>query len=52
VLNNIVRNFAQAPEKQAALALMERAAGLRRGAVQAVQRVHQAAEARGSGHQC
>ncbi len=49
VLNNIVRNFAQAPEKQAALALMECAAGLRRGAVQAVQRVHQAAEARGNG---
>ncbi len=49
VLNNIVRNFAQAPEKQAALALMERAAGLRRGAVQAVQRVHQAAEERGGG---
>ncbi len=49
VLNNIVRNFAQAPEKQAALALMERAAGLRRGAVQAVQKVHQVAEARGSG---
>jgi hypothetical protein len=49
VLNNIVRNFAQAPEKQAALALMERAAGLRRGAVQAVQKVHQAAEARGGG---
>jgi hypothetical protein len=47
VLNNIIRNFAQAPEKQAALALIERAAGLRRGAVQAVQKVHQAAEVRG-----
>ncbi len=49
VLNNIVRNFAQQPEKQAALALMERAAGLRRGTVQAVQKVHQAAEARADG---
>ncbi|MFP5249046.1 MAG: hypothetical protein ACLGP3_04385, partial [Acidobacteriota bacterium] len=39
----------QAPEKQAALALMERAAGLRRGAVQEVQMVHQAAEERGGG---
>jgi hypothetical protein len=49
VLNNIVRNFSQQPEKQAALALMERAAGLRRGGVQAVQKVHQADEARVSG---
>jgi hypothetical protein len=47
VLNNIIRNFAQAPEKQAALAFIERAAGLRRGAVQAVQKVHQVAEVRG-----
>ena len=48
VLNNIVRNFAQQPQKEAAMALIERAAGLRRGAVQAAQMVHQAAEARGA----
>ena len=48
ILHNIMRNFAQAPEKQAALALIERAAGLRRGAVQAVQKVHHAAETRSS----
>jgi len=47
LLNNIIRNFAQQPEKAAALALIERAAGLRRGAAQAAQIVHQAAEARG-----
>ncbi len=44
LLNNIIRNFAQAPEKEAALVLIDRAVGLRRGAVQAMQRVHQAAE--------
>ncbi len=49
LLNNIIRNFAQAPEKEAALALIDRAVGLRRGAVQAMQRVHQAAEASGGG---
>ena len=48
VLNNIVRNFAQQPQKEAAMALIERAAGLRRGAVQAAQMAHQAAEARGA----
>src|SRR5271165_6953075 len=48
LLNNVVRNFAQQPEKEAALALIERAAGLRRGAVQAAQMVYQAAEARGA----
>ncbi|WP_235705701.1 hypothetical protein [Acidiphilium iwatense] len=48
LLNNIIRNFAQQPEKEAALALIERAANLRRGAVQATQRVHRAAEARGA----
>jgi hypothetical protein len=47
LLNNIVRNFAQQPEKEAALALIDRAVGLRRGAVQAMQRIHQAAEVRG-----
>ena len=47
LLNNIIRNFAQQPEKEAALALIDRAVGLRRGAVQAMQRVHRAAEARG-----
>jgi hypothetical protein len=48
-LNNIIRNFAQAPEKEAALALIDRAVGLRHGAVQAMQKVHQAAEASGGG---
>ena len=48
LLNNVVRNFAQQPEKEAALTLIERAAGLRRGAVQAAQMVYQAAEARGA----
>jgi hypothetical protein len=47
LLHNIIRNFAQTPEKEAALALIDRAVGLRRGAVQAVQKVHQAAESRG-----
>ncbi len=47
LLHNIIRNFAQTPEKEAALALIDRAVGLRRGAVQAVQKVHQAAELRG-----
>ena len=47
LLKNIVRNFAQQPEKEAALALIDRAVGLRRGAVQAMQSVHRAAEARG-----
>jgi hypothetical protein len=47
LLNNIVRNFAQAPEKEAALTLIDRAVGLRRGAVQAMQSVHRTAEARG-----
>ncbi len=47
LLNNIIRNFAQSPEKEAALALIDRAVGLRRGAVQAMQRVHRAAESRG-----
>ncbi|WP_234730051.1 MobF family relaxase [Acidocella facilis] len=49
LLNNIIRNFAQQPEKEAALALIDRAVGLRRGSVQAMQRVHQAAEASGGG---
>ena len=49
LLNNMVRNFAQQPQKEAAMALIERAAGLRRGAVQAAQMVHLVAEARGSG---
>jgi hypothetical protein len=49
LLNNIIRNFAQAPEKEAALALIDRAVGLRHGAVQAMQKVHQAAEASGGG---
>ena len=47
ILTNIIRNFAQQPQKEAALALIERAGGLRRGAVQAAQMVHQMAEARG-----
>jgi hypothetical protein len=47
LLNNIIRNFAQQPEKEAALALIDRAVGLRRGAVQVMQSVHRAAEARG-----
>jgi hypothetical protein len=47
LLNNIIRNFAQAPEKEAALALIDRAVGLRRGAVQAIQRLNHAAEVRG-----
>ncbi|WP_291344511.1 AAA family ATPase, partial [Acidiphilium sp. 20-67-58] len=47
LLNNVIRNFAQAPETEAALALIDRAVGLRRGAVQAMQRVHRAAEVRG-----
>ncbi len=47
LLNNIIRNFAQQPEKEEALALIDRAVGLRRGAVQAMQRGHRAAEARG-----
>lgn len=47
LLNNVIRNFAQAPEKEAALALIERAADLRHGAVQAMQRVHRAAEVLG-----
>ncbi len=49
VLKNIVRNFVQASEKQAALALMERPAGLLHEAVQAVQKMDQVAEARGGG---
>lgn len=49
LLNNIIRNFSQEPEKEAALALIDRAVGLRHGAVQAMQKVHQAAEARGGG---
>ncbi|WP_284259119.1 MobF family relaxase [Acidocella aquatica] len=49
LLHNIIRNFAQTPEKEAALALIDRAVGLRRGAVQAMQRVHRAAEVRGGG---
>ncbi len=49
LVNNIIRNFAQAPEKEAALALIDRAVGLRRGAVHAMQKVHRAAEARGGG---
>ncbi|MGC8537068.1 MAG: hypothetical protein ACP5QR_16350, partial [Rhizomicrobium sp.] len=47
LLNNIIRNFAQAPEKEAALALIDRAVGLRRGAMQAIQRLNHAAEVRG-----
>jgi hypothetical protein len=47
LLNNVIRNFAQAPEKETALALIERAANLRHGAVQAMRRVHRAAEMRG-----
>ncbi|EKM98179.1 MULTISPECIES: hypothetical protein [unclassified Acidocella] len=49
VRNNIVRNFPQAPEKQAALALLERQPGYGAGRFRGAQRVRQAAEARGSG---
>jgi hypothetical protein len=49
LLHNIIRNFAQTPEKEAALVLIDRAVDLRRGAVQAIQKVHQAAEASGGG---
>ena len=48
LMNNVVRNFAQQPQKEAAMALIEGAARLRRGAVQAAQIAHQTAEARGT----
>ena len=41
LLSNIIRNFAQQPEKEAALVLINRAVGLRHGAIQAMQGVHQ-----------
>jgi hypothetical protein len=37
VLDNLTRNFARQPEKESALDLIDRAAGLRRGTVHAVQ---------------
>jgi molybdopterin-guanine dinucleotide biosynthesis protein len=37
VLDNLVRNFARQPEKESALNLIDRAAGLRRGTVRTVQ---------------
>ncbi|GAN80924.1 hypothetical protein [Acidocella aminolytica] len=49
VLNNILPNFVEVSEKQAALALIDCTAGLRRGTEQAVQTVHQASEARAGG---
>ena len=47
ILANMVRNFAQQPQKETAMALIERAIELRRGTVQATQRVHRMEEARG-----
>jgi hypothetical protein len=47
LLSNIIRNFTQQPEKEAALALIDRAVCLRRGAVQAMQSVHRATEVSG-----
>jgi hypothetical protein len=46
VLDNLVRNFARQPEKESALNLIDRAAGLRRGTVRTVQVSLQPLEAR------
>jgi hypothetical protein len=46
VLDNLVRNFARQPEKESALNLIDRAAGLRRGTVRTVQGSLQPLEAR------
>jgi hypothetical protein len=48
VIRNIVRNFARQPEKQSALALLDRAEGLRRGGVRRFQGAKQALEQRES----
>jgi len=45
VLDNLTRNFARQPEKESALNLMDRAAGLRRGTVRATQSSLQSLEA-------
>lgn len=46
VLDNLTRNFARQPEKESALNLIDRAAGLRRGTVHAVQKALQPLETR------
>jgi hypothetical protein len=46
VLDNLKRNLARQPEKESSLHLVERAANLRRGTVQTVQKSHQHMEAR------
>ena len=48
VIRNIVRNFARQPEKESALALLERAEGLRRGGIRRFQAAKQALEQRES----
>jgi len=46
ILSNIVRNFSQQPIKETALNLLDRAAGLRRGTIQDVQKSLQSIEHR------
>ena len=46
MLDNLTRNFARQPEKESALNLLDRAAGLRRGTIQGVQKSLQPLEAR------
>lgn len=46
VLDNLARNFARQPEKESALNLIDRAAGLRRGTVHTVQNALQPLEIR------
>jgi molybdopterin-guanine dinucleotide biosynthesis protein len=50
VLNNIVRNASRQPEKESALAMIERAANLRRGTIGAAQKAHHGMEARAAAH--
>jgi hypothetical protein len=50
VLDNLTRNLARQPEKESAINLIERAAGLRRGTIQGVQTSLQPLEARSVVH--
>ena len=46
IMNNIVRNFSQQPQKESALDMLDRAASLRRGTIRSVQTALHSMEAR------
>ena len=51
ILNNIIRNFSQQPEKESALEMLDRATAIRRGTIQMVQSSLRSAESRAAAQQ-